>query len=143
VSTPQEGSHDQPLRQCTLTSLPRVDCRRAGISRASAEQRAGRAGRTGPGHCFRLYSQSDLASFPEFTTPNIKRVGLEQLVLQILALGGGDPRSFDFLDTSLAESLEAAVRGLVSHEAVRARPSYLAEGREHLGLTPLGEVRCK
>jgi HrpA-like RNA helicase len=64
-------------------------------------------------------------------------------VLQILALGGGDPRSFDFLDPPPAESLEAAVQSLVSHEAVRARPSFLAGGREHLGLTPLGEVRCE
>ena len=126
-----------------LTSSATCHAQEGWISRASAEQRAGRAGRTGPGHCFRLYSQSDFASFPEFTTPEIRRVGLEQLVLQILALGGGDPRSFDFLDPAPPESLEAAVRSLVSHEAVRAVPSYLEGGREHLVLTPLGEVsRC-
>ena len=39
------------------------------ISRASAEQRKGRAGRTGPGVCFRLYSENDYLNFNEFTTP--------------------------------------------------------------------------
>ena len=41
------------------------------ISRASAEQRKGRAGRTGPGVCFRLYSESDYINFNEFTTPGL------------------------------------------------------------------------
>lgn len=42
------------------------------ISRASAEQRKGRAGRTGPGVCFRMYSQDEYNLFNEFTTPEIK-----------------------------------------------------------------------
>jgi HrpA-like RNA helicase len=57
------------------------------ISRASSEQRKGRAGRTGPGHCFRLYSDTDYNEFNEFTTPEIKRVPLNCLLLQMIAMG--------------------------------------------------------
>ena len=57
------------------------------ISRASSEQRKGRAGRTGPGVCFRLYAESDYDSFNEYSTPEILRVPLDSLVLQGVALG--------------------------------------------------------
>jgi HrpA-like RNA helicase len=57
------------------------------ISRASAEQRKGRAGRTGPGVCFRFYSEADYNNFNEFTTPEIKRVPLNSLLLQMIAMG--------------------------------------------------------
>ena len=62
------------------------------ISRASAEQRKGRAGRTGPGVCFRMYAESDYDAFSEYSTPEIQRVPLESLVLQITALGMGNIR---------------------------------------------------
>jgi HrpA-like RNA helicase len=58
------------------------------ISQASASQRAGRAGRTGPGHCYRLFSSAvfnDL--FPEFTAPEIANTALEGVVLLMHALG--------------------------------------------------------
>jgi len=57
------------------------------ISRASSEQRKGRAGRTGSGVCFRLYAESDYDSFNEYSTPEILRVPLDSLVLQSVALG--------------------------------------------------------
>lgn len=57
------------------------------ISRASAEQRKGRAGRTGPGVCFRLYTQTEYNEFKEFTTPEIQRVPLNSLLLQMVAMG--------------------------------------------------------
>ena len=62
------------------------------ISRASAEQRKGRAGRTGPGVCFRMYAESDYDSFNEYSTPEILRVPLDSLVLQVKALDSGDVR---------------------------------------------------
>ena len=62
------------------------------ISRASAEQRKGRAGRTGPGVCFRMYAESDYDSFSEYSTAEIQRVPLESLVLQITALNLGNVR---------------------------------------------------
>ncbi|NXV23839.1 DHX34 helicase, partial [Cepphus grylle] len=53
------------------------------ISRASAEQRKGRAGRTGPGVCYRLYAESDYDAFSPYPVPEIQRVALDALVLQV------------------------------------------------------------
>lgn len=49
-------------------------------------------GRTGPGVCFRMYSQSDYEAFPSYSTPEIQRVPLDSLILQTVALGLGNPR---------------------------------------------------
>jgi ATP-dependent RNA helicase DHX37/DHR1 len=58
------------------------------ISKASAAQRAGRAGRTGPGHCYRLYSSAIFNdTFPEFTQPEICRAPIEGLILLLKSMG--------------------------------------------------------
>jgi len=54
------------------------------VSKASAEQRKGRAGRTGPGVCYRLYGEMDYANFEQYSTPEIKRVSLQSLILQVI-----------------------------------------------------------
>lgn len=59
------------------------------ISQASAEQRKGRAGRTGPGVCFRLYAESDYDAFAPYPVPEIRRVALDALVLQVRRGPGG------------------------------------------------------
>uniref|UniRef100_A0A8B9BHG2 Helicase C-terminal domain-containing protein n=1 Tax=Anser brachyrhynchus TaxID=132585 RepID=A0A8B9BHG2_9AVES len=82
------------------------------ISRASAEQRKGRAGRTGPGVCYRLYAESDYDAFSPYPVPEIQRVALDALVLQVKSMGLGDPRTFPFLEPPPAASLETAVRYL-------------------------------
>lgn len=77
-----------------LARLPDFDARRGvntllteKISRASAEQRAGRAGRVAPGHCFRLWSRRDHEHRPAYTPPEIERLDLAEIRLQLLALG--------------------------------------------------------
>ena len=67
------------------------------ISQASANQRAGRAGRLGPGIVIRLYSQEDFDSRPEFTDPEILRTNLASVILQSAQLGLGDILEFGFL----------------------------------------------
>lgn len=58
------------------------------ISKASANQRAGRAGRTGPGHCYRLYSSAIYNNtFPQFSPPEISRVPIEGVVLLMKRMG--------------------------------------------------------
>ena len=57
------------------------------ISRASAEQRTGRAGRTGPGQCYRLYSSALFSKMDEFSDPEILKAPLDQTVLQLKAIG--------------------------------------------------------
>lgn len=68
------------------------------ISRTSAQQRAGRAGRTGPGKCFRLYNNEAYDHFEENTLPEIKRCSLMSTALYLKVLGIDDVIGFDFLD---------------------------------------------
>ena len=68
------------------------------VSRASADQRAGRCGRVAPGTCIRLYAEQDYAARPEFTDPEILRTNLASVILQMAAVGLGDVESFPFLE---------------------------------------------
>ncbi len=68
------------------------------VSRASANQRAGRCGRVAPGSCIRLYAEDDFESRDEFTEPEILRTNLASVILQMTALGLGDVDAFPFLD---------------------------------------------
>ena len=68
------------------------------ISRASADQRAGRCGRVAAGICIRLYGEADFEARAEFTEPEILRTNLASVILQMTALGLGDVAAFPFLD---------------------------------------------
>src|SRR5204862_1470405 len=84
------------------------------ISRASAEQRAGRAGRTRPGVCVRLWSAGGQRARPEQTEPEIRRVDLAGAVLQLLCLGEADVLRFPWLEpppeATVARALELLLR---------------------------------
>eukprot|EP00124_Ichthyophonus_hoferi_P001336 Ihof_evm11s66 gene=Ihof_evmTU11s66 len=93
------------------------------ISRASAEQRKGRAGRTGPGHCFRLYDRSEYNHFDAYSTPEIRRVPIQQIILQMKSLAGDndvDPRHFNFIEKPAIENVEIAMQSLIRHGALDA-----------------------
>ena len=60
------------------------------VSQASANQRAGRAGRTGPGHCYRLFSSAVFNKMEKFAEPEILRTPIDQTILQLKALGIND-----------------------------------------------------
>ena len=68
------------------------------VSQASANQRAGRCGRLGPGVCIRLYSEEDFTARPAFTEPEILRTNLASVILQMLALKLGDIEEFPFVE---------------------------------------------
>ncbi|MBY0461442.1 MAG: ATP-dependent helicase HrpB, partial [Gemmataceae bacterium] len=80
------------------------------ISRASADQRAGRAGRTAPGVCVRLWDEPSHRGRPEQTAPEIRRVDLCGAVLQLAALGEPDVRQFPWLDAPTNESVQQALK---------------------------------
>ena len=82
------------------------------ISRASAEQRAGRAGRTGPGHCYRLFSSALFSKMDEFSDPEILKAPLDQTVLQLKAIGTQDIFRFPFVTMPDMAPLKAALRHL-------------------------------
>jgi len=81
------------------------------ISKASAGQRAGRAGRTGPGHCYRLYSSAIYErDFLDFTAPEIQRTPIEGVVLQLKSMGIPKVTSFPFPTPPDRDSLLKAER---------------------------------
>ncbi|KAL0698893.1 hypothetical protein Bca4012_055015 [Brassica carinata] len=67
-------------------------------SKAQALQRSGRAGREGPGKCYRLYPQREFEKLEDSTKPEIKRCNLSNVILQLKALGIDDIDGFDFID---------------------------------------------
>ena len=83
------------------------------ISKSSAEQRKGRAGRVSAGKCYRLYSSEDYASkMPNRTKPEILRIQLSQVVLKLLEFGVPNVLTFDFVEPPDHDALEAAVETL-------------------------------
>ncbi|HWF17632.1 MAG TPA: DEAD/DEAH box helicase, partial [Verrucomicrobiae bacterium] len=78
------------------------------ISRASAEQRKGRAGRTAPGTCYRLWTQSGHLNRPERNTPEIQRSDLAEVVLLLHSLHIRKAAQFDWLDKPDAAAVERA-----------------------------------
>ncbi|XP_020581765.1 probable pre-mRNA-splicing factor ATP-dependent RNA helicase DEAH5 isoform X3 [Phalaenopsis equestris] len=85
------------------------------ISQASAKQRAGRAGRTGPGKCYRLYTESAYRNEMSPTTiPEIQRINLGTTTLNMKAMGINDLLSFDFMDPPSPQALISAMEQLYS-----------------------------
>jgi ATP-dependent RNA helicase DHX8/PRP22 len=99
------------------------------VSKTASLQRAGRAGRTGPGHCYRLYSSDCFDSMLEETIPEIQRTSLAHTVLYLKALGISDVLNFDFLDPPSSEQVIQALHLLYMLHALDAN------GR----ITPLGQ----
>ncbi|KAF2147116.1 uncharacterized protein K452DRAFT_323318 [Aplosporella prunicola CBS 121167] len=100
-------------------------------SRASANQRAGRAGRVGPGHCFRLYTK--WAFYNELdpnTTPEIQRTNLSSTVLLLKSLGINDLVSFDFMDAPPADTLIRSLELLYALGALNDKGSLTKRGRQ-------------
>ncbi|XP_059187362.1 probable ATP-dependent RNA helicase DHX34 [Centropristis striata] len=98
------------------------------ISRASSEQRKGRAGRTGPGVCYRLYAESDYDAFAPYPVPEIHRVALDSLILQMKSMCLGDPLSFVFIDPPPAASIQTAVTYLKEQGALDSRGELTSIG---------------
>ncbi|CAF0755481.1 unnamed protein product [Didymodactylos carnosus] len=104
------------------------------ISKASAQQRAGRAGRTRPGKCFRLYTEKAYKSeMHENTYPEILRSNLGSVVLQLKKLGIDDLVHFDFMDPPAPETLMRALELL----------NYLAALDDEGELTELGSMMAE
>src|SRR5207245_7207540 len=99
---------------------------------AATEQRAGRAGRTQPGLCIRLWSASDQLARPEQTEPEIRRVDLAAAMLQLLCAGEKDIQRFPWLEAPPAATVEHAHGLLRRLEACNDR-----------GVTSLGRVLAR
>jgi HrpA-like RNA helicase len=102
------------------------------VSKASARQRAGRAGREAAGACYRLFTEQGFNGLPETSEPEIKRVNLAGAVLQLKASGVEDIEGFDFMDPPARAALLRALEGLFALGA-------LGDGGK---LTDLGRRMC-
>ncbi|MFW6052020.1 MAG: ATP-dependent helicase HrpB [Myxococcota bacterium] len=103
------------------------------VSRASAAQRAGRAGRLRPGRCVRLYTKHDHDARPEHDDPEIRRADLTELVLTLAALGE-DPGAFSFLEAPPAPALAHARTLAERLGAIDAAGAITPLGRQLLSL---------
>ncbi|HLZ05115.1 MAG TPA: ATP-dependent helicase HrpB [Bradyrhizobium sp.] len=107
--------------------LTRLETVRA--SRAAVDQRRGRAGRTEPGICYRLWDEPQTASFAPYTQPEILSADLSSLVLDLAQWGVGDPATLSFLDPPPAPALKEARSLLQELNALDADGRITAEGK--------------
>lgn len=112
------------------SGLPNLNVAR--ISQAAARQRAGRAGRTGPGRCLRLYTASDFHARPAFDTPEIARSDLSEPALELHAAGIADARLFEWYEAPPEAALSAAETLLARLGAIGAKGEITALGRRML-----------
>jgi ATP-dependent helicase HrpB len=99
------------------------------ISRASADQRRGRAGRLGPGVCYRLWSESEHAALAAQTAPEIVEADLAPVALDLAEWGIVDPRALRWLDAPPAATFAQARDLLRSLEAIDAQGRITTHGR--------------
>lgn len=103
-------------------------------SQAGCEQRAGRAGRTQPGVCYRMYSRDGFAERSEFTKPEIHRMSLAGVVLNMESLGISDIENFDFVEPPDQEAFHEAYETLIALGAIE---------RDKPGLTGIGKAMAR
>ncbi|KAJ3412759.1 ATP-dependent RNA helicase dhx37 [Chytridiales sp. JEL 0842] len=113
-------------------------------SRASADQRAGRAGRMGPGHCYRLFSSAVFANhFEGFSKPEIQRIPIEGVILQMKSMGIANVINFPFPTPPGKDNLKSAEKLLVNLGAVESGVSEMGT-KEGMGkITELGNILSK
>ncbi|WP_192739300.1 ATP-dependent helicase HrpB [Bradyrhizobium sp. OAE829] len=107
--------------------LTRLETVRA--SRAAVDQRRGRAGRTEPGVCYRLWDEPQTASLAAYTQPEILSADLSSLVLDLAQWGVRDPATLAFLDTPPAPALKEANSLLAELGALDGDGRITAEGK--------------
>jgi len=99
------------------------------ISRASCNQRKGRAGRTAPGVCYRLYTEEDFENRPLFTEEEIHRRDLSEVVLRMAELGISDFERFEFISNPGYRNIKGAIHVLRLLEAINERRDLTAIGK--------------
>lgn len=100
------------------------------VSQASANQRAGRCGRIGPGICIRLYSEEDYNGRDAYTAPEIQRTNLASVILQTTALRMGPLEEFPFLEPPRMGTITDGYRSLYELGAINERNQITDVGRQ-------------
>ncbi len=109
------------------TGITRLETRR--VSRASADQRRGRAGRTAPGVCYRLWDEAQTAALAPYDRPEILDADLSPFALDLKAWGVADPSELSFLDAPPRAAFDEAIALLRRLGAIDQGGQLTAEGR--------------
>ena len=112
------------------------------ISRAAAEQRKGRCGRTQPGKCYRLYTKATLQSMQPVVVPEIQRTNIAHIVLELKALGIENFLDFQWLDAPQERFVVQAFSSLYSLRAIGADGELTPDG-EQMAAFPLDPKLAK
>lgn len=99
------------------------------VSQASSDQRKGRCGRIAPGTCFRVFSEADFESRPQYTDPEIRRASLAGVILRMLSLGLGDIEAFPFVEPPDPRAVADGWQQLAELGAIDAQRKLTATGR--------------
>jgi RNA helicase HrpA len=110
------------------------------VSKASANQRRGRAGRTRPGVCYRLYTRKDYEARALFSTEEIHRTDLSEVVLRMAELGIRDYESFDFISPPARAGILSAIETLQALEALDQDQELTEIGRQMLAFPILPKL---
>jgi len=100
------------------------------VSQASADQRAGRCGRVGPGVCIRLFSEDDYQNRERYTPPEILRSNLANVILQTKTLGLGQIEDFPFLEPPKSDAIKDGYKTLFELGAVTDQHELTPMGRK-------------
>ena len=111
------------------------------VSKASADQRAGRAGRTGPGHCYRLFSSALFGKMTQYATPEILRVPIDQTILQLKSLGVNDLVKFPFITSPNLEQVKSTLRELCILGALEVKSNKNVEDEFKQDLIPIEDEK--
>jgi ATP-dependent helicase HrpA len=119
------------------------------ISQSSANQRMGRCGRVENGVCIRLYDEDEFQSRPFFTSPEILRSNLAEVILRMISLNLGDVATFPFIDPPAPKSIKDGFDTLLELSAIQSKK---IQGRQNRGksggtktfaLTPIGRIMAR
>ncbi|MFH2092907.1 MAG: ATP-dependent RNA helicase HrpA [Pseudomonadota bacterium] len=114
------------------------------ISQSSANQRQGRCGRVEDGVCIRLYDEQEFETRPFFTSPEILRSNLAEVILRMIFLNLGDVSTFPFIDAPSSKSVQDGFQTLIELGAIKETPNPVrALKKKQYDLTPMGRIMAR
>ena len=110
------------------------------ISKNSALQRAGRAGRESPGICYRLYTQEEYKNFLDQTEPEILRINLRNISLQLFSIGYSNFSELNFIDKPPPENFTSALDDLISYGALDKEDKKITSLGKKMSTLPMDPI---
>lgn len=121
---------DKPVSVRSLTNIylsctSTHPCQISAVSQSQANQRAGRAGRESAGMCYRLFTEDTFTHLDISSKPEVQRVGIAQVVLQLFVIGVANPLAFPFPSPPSTQSLQKSLKQLYRLGAISSEVRVL------------------